>query len=65
VCECRVDAQVKEVMLDSANQSISALKASLAAARAEAGAAQNRARVAEAEGKRGDDVDVNEFHRLR
>jgi hypothetical protein len=59
------DAQVKEVMLDSANQSISALKASLAATRAEAVAAQNRARLAEVEGKRGDDIDVDEIHRLR
>jgi len=57
--------QVKEVMLDSANQSIAALKAALAAAKSEAEAALTRAKLAEADAKRNDNVDVNEVHRLR
>ena len=62
---CHLAAQVKEVMLDSANQSISALKASLAAAKSEAAAAQASARQAEAEVRREEDVDMAEVHRLR
>ena len=52
-------------MLDSANQSISGLKASLAAAKTEAAAAQARARQAEAEAGRNEDIDTAEVHHLR